>query len=138
LFTHKYPTGLFLKISFPLCWLPLYSHVCTFLGTFCLKPHLRRIQGICGYSDSVLSTHLYNQLFNLLCGPALWLLSFSIVFILYSLSAQVFANVYHFLAYPLIPLCLLHHIFLTSWKPKDCFYAFLLQHEKELVHLLEL
>src|SRR6476620_3652589 len=64
LLTHKYLFCLFLKSSFSSLEAVL---TCTFLGTFCLKPHLRRIQGICEYNDILYSFSLLS-----LPQPALW------------------------------------------------------------------
>jgi hypothetical protein len=49
LLIHKYLGDLFLKLSFSSRDAVVLT--CTFLGTFCLKPHLRRIQGLWEYSD---------------------------------------------------------------------------------------
>ena len=125
LFTHKYLVGLFLKSFFSSLLVAMYSLVCTFLGTFCLKLHLRRIQGIYGYGDNVLSTPLYNQIYNLLCGPALLVAflqhCFYFILSLY-LSLSICSGICKCL--PLFGLSfspsiyLLYHIFLTSLKPK--------------------
>jgi hypothetical protein len=40
---------------------------CTFLGTFCLKPHLRRMCDICGHGDTLSRFSLL-----LILPPVLW------------------------------------------------------------------
>src|SRR3954468_2389888 len=65
---HKYLSGLFLKAYFSSLDAVF---TCTFLGTFCLKPHLRRIQGICEYSDILYRFSLLSSLQPACCGPTL-------------------------------------------------------------------
>jgi len=50
-----YPPQVSLRPFFEIVFLFLCDAVftCTFLGTFCLKPHLRRMRDICGHGDTL-------------------------------------------------------------------------------------
>jgi hypothetical protein len=106
--------------------------ICTFLGTFCLNPHLRSIQGICGYND-ILSR------FSLLPSPqpVLWSSILDCCFLLTLFLCCKYLllltqMVFHFLVYSLTLLSLLPHIFLTKHRPMFYVYEDLWLHEQQI------
>ena len=103
---------------------------CTFLGTFCLKPHLRSMGYMCEYNDIWYRFSLWLTLpllvswSNLCCFLLAWFL-----YCRYRLLITPMM-VYLSLAYSLIILNLLSRIFLTKHKPMLYFYADLWLHEQ--------